>query len=197
MAFLAFAGVERLDSGVTRESAARPVASRGLSELPATSANPVATPPPASAHDNGAHGGTLTWQAHSVLEPTEASRAAWVGIAVGHRDARAREDALHWLGEAGGEVALQTSRQALFDPSLDVRRAAVRSLARMGGVEAEQSLVAILQSPEVSLRLEVLDALALLNPRAARAQLEMAALDGDQVVREAAAEWLEEIGQPN
>ena len=67
----------------------------------------------------------------------------------------------------------------------------------MGGVEAEQSLVAILQSPEVSLRLEVLDALALLNPRAARAQLEMAALDGDQVVREAAAEWLEEIGQPN
>jgi HEAT repeat protein len=125
--------------------------------------------------------------------PEQYSESTLADMALSHAEASVREEAVHALGERRGVVALQTLQQVLQDPNPRVRAEAVRALVVVGGRDAVSILSSALSASDPSLRADVVDALGEIGGSDATQILEQMGQDENEVVREAAAEWLAEL----
>lgn len=114
-------------------------------------------------------------------------------LAIGHADVAVREEAIHELGERGGALAARTLQQAIQDPQPRVREAAVRALADVGTDEAVRILGGALSANDATLRLDAVEALGEIGSRDAERYLRQVLGDESPPVREAAAQWLDEL----
>jgi HEAT repeats len=125
--------------------------------------------------------------------PEQYSESTLADMALSHAEPSVREEAVHALGERRGAVALQTLQQALQDPNPRVRAEAIRALVVVGGRDAVSILSSALSASDPSLRVDVVDALGEIGGSDATQFLEQMRHDENDVVREAAAEWLAEL----
>jgi hypothetical protein len=123
----------------------------------------------------------------------EQAESVLAEAALGHAEPAVREEAVHALAERGGTLALQTLQQALQDPSGRVRDAAIRAFVDMGGDQAASVLGSALTTEgDISMRVNVIDALGEIGGPEATRYLEQLLSDENDRVREAAAQWLAE-----
>jgi HEAT repeat protein len=133
-------------------------------------------------------------QAVADVADEPAADSILASLALSDPEPAVREEALLALSAGGGSVALQTLSQAIHDEQHPrVRKAAVRALGEMGGAEVEQALVSTLSVADPGLLLEAIDALGIARGPAARVYLEPMLQHENDVVREAAAEWMAEL----
>lgn len=124
--------------------------------------------------------------------PGQDAESALADAALSHAEIAVREEAVHALGERDGAVTLQTLQQALQDTSPRVRAAAIRALVDTGANEAVLMLGSALGAGDASMRADAVDALGEIGGPDAARYLEQMLRDENDVVREAAAEWLAE-----
>jgi hypothetical protein len=105
-----------------------------------------------------------------------------------------RERAVEALGEHGHADGAPALGQALADPDIDVRRAALGALVAIGGHEAAQTLGTALQHEDSGFREEVVEALGMVGSETAVPLLQQALNDENPSVRETAAALLEVFG---
>jgi HEAT repeat protein len=140
--------------------------------------------------------GATTWSIDAVISMTDeaASDSTLASLALSDPAPAVREEALYALSVRGGGVALQTLQQASQDLHPQVRRAAIHALGTLGGAQAEQALVATLNIADPPpVLLETIDALGLTGGTTARWHLERLRQHENDVVREAAADWVDEL----
>jgi HEAT repeat protein len=118
-------------------------------------------------------------------------------IALQHSDAAMRAEAMHALGERRGPVALQVLQRALGDPHQRVRESALHAATNIGGNDAALAVGAAMASGDVAFRLRVVETLGEIGGVYALPYLKQALQDEQSIVREAAAQWLEEYSAAN
>lgn len=114
-------------------------------------------------------------------------------LALGHADVAVREEAIHALGERSGALAARTLQQAIQDPQPRIREAAVRALADVGTDEAARILAGALSAKDASLRLDAVEALGEIGSAEAERYIRQVLGDESPQVREAAAQWIDEL----
>lgn len=104
-----------------------------------------------------------------------------------------REQAAAAMGQARDPRAVAPLARALADSAVHVRRAAIESLAEIGGADAVDALALALRDGEPRLREAAVNALGDLGGAKAIALLRQAQRDPTPFVRQAATETLDEL----
>jgi HEAT repeat protein len=107
-------------------------------------------------------------------------------------DPGARRDAVYEIADAGIEGDTGFVGQALADPDLVVRHAAIEALTGFDAETAVSYLALALNDDDPRIRQDATEALGHIGSASARQALQQAAIDMDPNVREAAAQMLDE-----
>lgn len=130
-------------------------------------------------------------------DPAPASELIDYQVLASSDDVSDREEAMYGFGDIGDSNSIPYLLVGLSDPDKSVREEAVRSLAEIGGTESVMALGIAVNAPEAGVRLDAVDALGEIGGQEAVRLLQEATTDENDVVREAAAEWLTEVTWTN
>jgi HEAT repeat protein len=113
-------------------------------------------------------------------------------VALRHEEAAMRAEAMHMLGERGGPGALSVLQHGLHDSHRRVRESALHAASVIGGNDAAQLVGAALGSADPAFRLAVVETLGNIGGAQVSPYLQQALQDEREVIRDAAAQWLDE-----
>ena len=110
-------------------------------------------------------------------------------------DPQARAQAIRTLTEIGSPAAVPLLFTLLEDREADVSAAAHEGLAAFPGSQADQALLALINSPETKQRVAAIDLIQLRRTKSALPALKKAAEDPDPLVRQKAIEAVGKVGE--
>jgi hypothetical protein len=134
-------------------------------------------------------------RAVSPDEPVDLPAPATAALSDPVPDVRA--EAVQALASPGTPNSVPMLKQALSDADEEVREAAVDALGDIGDEESVAALAEQLKGADIPLAIRAIEALGAIGEAAAIRVLRHAAVQGEQsAIREAAADALEELGEP-